>query len=450
MNTTSGDWRYDYSVPPNVGLILQNVSHATYAYAKDIRIAGIWVGFHDPAAPTSLAFVKPFRLNSAELGGTGLEELTGDISRPPDFPFYTPLGGVRADYKTSSPIFGSGSEMLAATQEFLFAAYGLDPPHEPGAVLQAARMFPLFKFSIAAGSGSVTRPATYLRVDYRFNFALDGFLFAPAVGPQELPTPPAHNQAGIFRDNEDVPFPIQLRPGLLGFSPFTGPDIGDVFAAAEKPLQYEVCTIGLNHGDSQFAGKPATWDNVHQWPSPYPGGLPSTPGAFHCAHLHWRWGAVAGDPPGLNPNKALLVPSAGQTQFKGLGWTSARGGPLIDRRIPDQSYRFAITKNFNTDLSTEILSTPVFEDLFTAKRALPDALSTDGDDLVLWMSIEVVRDKTRTAEPWEGALFIHGMYFAHNPEPDLGSKIGALIAAAGLRQPLLKPPPKRTWRRLAR
>ena len=79
-----------------------------------------------------------------------------------------------------------------------------------------------------------------------------------------------------------------------------------------------------------------------------------------------------------------------------------------------------------------------------------DALSTDGDDLVPWMSIEVVRDKARTAQPWEGALFIHGMYFAHNPEPDAGSKIGALIAAAGLRQPLLKPPPKRTWRRLAR
>jgi hypothetical protein len=452
MTTVRGVWDFDYGVPPNEGLVLQNVSHATYFFARDIRIAGIWIGYHAPgAAQDELEFLKPFKLNSAELGGIGLEELTPgeNISPPPDFPYYRPVQGVKAEFKTSNPIFGSGSELLRVTQEYLFTTYGLDPPHEPGAVLNAARMFPLFKFTITGDSGSVSRPATYLRVDYRFNLTLDAFRFGFGIAQQFMFADRTHNQAGIFRDNEDTPFPLQLTwstsRATLGFRLA---DISDVFAAAEKPLQYEICTLGLQHGDSNYAGKPATWDNIHQWPAPYPGGLPSTPGAFHSAHLHWRWGAVAGNPPDLT--RGFIVPAAGQGQFKGLGWTSTKGGPLLDRRAPDQNYRFAITKNFNSDLSNEILSAPKFEDLFIAQRGtVPDSFDKDGNDLVIWLSIEVFRDRRKLAQPWEGALFVHGMYFAHNPEPGVSTQAGAQAAAGGLRERLLKPKPDRQWKRFA-
>ena len=173
MKTVRGVWRFDYGVPPNEGLILQNVSHASYFFARDMRIAGIWVGYHDPAAPSQVAFKKPYKLNSSDLPGVGLEELEGDIPRPPDFPFYKPVQGVRADFKTSSPVFGAGSEVLELTQEYLFAAYGLDPPHEPGAVLNAARMFPLVKFRVPP---TVTSPPSVTPLSLsivRFRYMLD-------------------------------------------------------------------------------------------------------------------------------------------------------------------------------------------------------------------------------------------------------------------------------------
>jgi hypothetical protein len=112
--------------------------------------------------------------------------------------------------------------------------------------------------------------------------------------------------------------------------------------------------------------------------------------------------------------------------------------------VPDQSIRFAVTQNFNQNLDSEILSTQKFEDLFISKRAVPDPVDK-GADLVLWYSVEVFRDTNLLQQPWEGALFIHGLYFAHDPEPRTLTAI-----AANLSGEFFRPAPTQKWQRFAK
>jgi hypothetical protein len=443
-------WYLQYELGTS-GLNLYNIRHANYRLANDVRIAGIWVGSDDPNDP---AKPKDAALISLKLGGPDLPNATfapppgpGFQSPPVPFDKYGPLFTLNASFKTKDPVLGpnTDSEFLEIIQDYQFGSYGMNPPHEPGAVLQAARFFPLLKFNI---SGAGKNKVKYLRVDFRFHLNLDSLGFDPEVRKQKQRSGQdvrGSNQAGIFRDRESVPFPLQFRTGGI-FGPggiVTPANIGDVYAAAEKPLQYEIGTRGLTHGRSADAGQPDTWDNYHQWGSPYGGllgsPLPTTPGAFHCAHLHWRWGAASGDP----SRKGILLKAAGDPQFRGLGWTEHTGGPLLDERVPDQSIRFAVTKNFNHNLESEILSTQKFEDLFISQRAVPDSVKS-GADLVLWYSVEVFRDIKQLQQPWEGSLFIHGLYFAHDPEP-----LSFTSLAGNLSEKLLKPTPTQKWQRYA-
>ena len=434
-------WYLQYELGTS-GLKLYNIRHANYRLANDVRIAGIWVGSDDPNDP---AKPKDALLVSLKLGESNLPNATfvpppgpGFQSPPVPFDKYRPLFTLNASFKTKDPVLGpnTDSEFLEIIQDYQFGSYGMNPPHEPGAVLQAARFFPLLKFNI---SGAGKNKVKYLRVDFRFNINLDNLGFDPNVRAQKQRSGQddrGPNQGGIFRDRETIPFPLQL--------PLRPPDLGDVYAAAEKPLQYEIVTRGLTRGQPADAGQPDTWDNYHQWGSPYPGlggsSLPTTPGAFHCAHLHWRWGKASGDP----SEKGIILKAAGEPQFRGPGWTGHPGGPLLDGRVPDQSIRFAVTKNFNHDLESEILSTQKFEDLFISKRAVPDSVKS-GADLVLWYSVEVFRDMKQLQQPWEGALFIHGLYFAHDPEPK-----SFISMASNLSAELLKPAPAQKWQRYAK
>lgn len=158
--------------------------------------------------------------------------------------------------------------------------------------------------------------------------------------------------------------------------------------------------------------------------------LPDTPGAFDACHTHWRWGAVSGDPGSWAAQIPLApIPAAGP-QFQGYGWSTARGGPLVDHRVHDQSITFAITghrANPGADVST-----PVFADLFTGN---PKDISA-GDDLVQWFSIELFRNQDNLQSPWEGTVFIHGLYFAYSQEPPW---VAARAAYAGLTAPLHNP-----------
>jgi hypothetical protein len=233
------------------------------------------------------------------------------------------------------------------------------------------------------------------------------------------------NKAAIFRDNEDIG---------IGW-----PGIGNIFAAFEKPLQYEVATWGLVEVPTYFY-KDRTWDNIHVWPAVRGTGnnAISTPGAFHALHCHWRWGAVSGKTPGRVTKR--LLPSAGEPQFKGLGWTDSAGGPMIDPRIPKQNLRFAVTRNDPEWAAEKNPSEDDFTYMFQGKHNVQDI--SKGDDLVVWFSFEVYRDAEKLNQPWDGTLFINGLYFGHNQEtPPLA------VTAGGGRDEGANPAPQRIWER---
>lgn len=167
----------------------------------------------------------------------------------------------------------------------------------------------------------------------------------------------------------------------------------------------------------------------------------STPGAFHALHCHWRWGAITGDP---NADKSIL-PAAGRSQFTGLGWTKARGGPLIAYELPRQNISGAVTRNDAAAWRKEDNpSTREFISLFTDVRGVPDVIAK-GDDLVLWFSFGVSRDDDQLDKPSGGTLFVNGMYFAHNKDAT-----PVLLRVAGAYGEASYPTPKQAWVRKAR
>ncbi len=68
------------------------------------------------------------------------------------------------------------------------------------------------------------------------------------------------------------------------------------------------------------------------------GGLPSTPGAYHAAHLHWRWGKYLQERHRY-VKSVLPLNKSGDSQFVSK---TGVGGPLLDPNIPYQSIRFAL------------------------------------------------------------------------------------------------------------
>jgi hypothetical protein len=423
-------WYLKYLMPKEGGgLVLQEVMHDGYYLAKDIRVVRIWVGTEDPGK-SQRGELKDYVLGSQEFPCLADPMILPAPKAPTEFPFYKPVAGIECRFETAEAVFGKGTEKLKVTQQYLFTAYGKDPPHEPGHVLDAARLFPRLCFDYLPGkSEEKAKTPKYLRVDYRIHLSVDKFL------DQKKNLTRVDNQAGIFRDNEHLPGAVfDFASPIL----FRGPHLEEVFAAAEKPLQYEVIGPGLIYGQSEDPNnhKEITWDNIHWWASQEKGELPSTPGAFHAAHIHWRWAAVSGEP-GVLEKKIL----PGGEQFKGLNWTKNRGGPLLDPRIPVQSIRFAIAKDSPKRTAQANPSNKIFDQIFVGE----DPAEVDkGTDLVLWISIDIFRDNRMLKKPWEGALFVHGLYFAHDPEPTIG--LATLIEG---RKPLLKPKPKRKWVRLA-
>jgi hypothetical protein len=197
----------------------------------------------------------------------------------------------------------------------------------------------------------------------------------------------------------------------------------------------------------------------------------SAPGAFHAAHIHWRWGAAAAvtsvrSDPTFNPK---VYPS-GVAARPGVTGT---WGPLVDPGIWMQTIRIAVVKNDpkldpNAGAALTALSTADWKALFNpGLRATPDDISA-GADIVLWLSAEVAgrvlvpgyRDGSFLptdvpAQTYEaktsGTVFLHGMFFAHNPEQS-----GGITGAVGTTGPqytpnseadIRKPPP--AWFRSA-
>jgi hypothetical protein len=473
----------------NGGIILKNVKHDDYNLAKDIRVTRIWIFGHDGEKEIAEDFkliwkddnhntpgaqfdLLDFRLKS---DGKKIKAGTDQVHQNEVFRRYAPIGYIVAKYKIihkpESYFFKVGDEPFYFEQRVLMCDYGRNPAHEPGAVLDAARFFPLTSF--LTNNPKVLR----VRVDYRTEAGLDVFLrirkFASfseskSAFPQsriiktsELLKTILHreptvdelaeikgkpNQAGIFRDDEGIP---DLITG--GIEVFANDDLlDDLFFAGEKPVPYEIVASGLINGrpgskigedGSKKSSQPeitplnipvdqTTWDNIHIW-----GGfdwkdgekpLPSSPGAFHSFHLHWRWGYVSGYPSvkeklKIGATGSYATSAFGDDQFKGVvvGKYPDVGGALVDSRLKNQSIVFALTRTIsNTEYSwaaDDFPSSEIFRDLF-AQNLAPRALF-QGTNIIFWLSFEAIRDKN--LDLFAGTLFIHGFYFAHNPEQEI-------------------------------
>ncbi len=463
------DWTLDYAALPLGGLVLANVRHDDYQMARDIRIVRIWVYPVDADKEP-----QSFYLGSDELPYETPEASVQTFpkpeafSAPPPYDIYTKPGaggpgGLRAKYKTKKKVFGDDKDedddYLSITQTFIFTRYGKNPPHEPGGVLEAVRLFPLIKFSYGG------KRIKSIRIDYRFHISLDIFLYTraglldPILDNDVLKLMPAEKirnvlvgltksrpmLAGIFRDKEGTP---------------SGPTTESLFDAAEKPVLWEVIGYGLLNGlpgrkitkkretPLTPGGPPITgyevadddkltWDNLHMWANFRVGNTylkkqPSAPGAFHAFHCHWRWPYIIQHPSMLDRITIFLgglvfspVPylkevgadfisprdpytsALGAKQFRGIPLRDNIGGPLLDHRIPVQTIRFAITKSTppkeikDQDRwdAVRCPSEQKFADLFFDSKAQPPAEPRNisgGENLVTWLSITVENKLTKS------------------------------------------------------
>lgn len=427
-------WTGSTQILSRAGLVLTNVAHDGYNLARSIRVFRIWL---NPGT-------RDERL--LHLGTDDFELVEGPVARgardraPEQFGSYHTVFGLRARWisrvREGDAILGAHGEpaRLTIEQTYLFTDYHHDPPHEPGGVLDAARLFPLVRFS-------TTNPSIKsIRVDYCLNMSLDALVGGrvdPALAvSRELPRAERFalqyrwNVAGVFRDVE------RISQGLFSLRGPLGAQLGDFFESAEKPLQREIVGRGLVRGRAFDEGEePTTWDNIHQWGTTSSKRLPSTPGAFHAAHLHWRWGTLFSSPSWFDRFAIFAgqvigdVPPGGKLGDKVFEgdpetaygtFTDTIAGGLVDPKIPYQNLSFAVTKS---DLfpAIERDRRSSFAALFEARRSRPADISL-GDDLLTWIAFEAepTYETQRTGARFEGTFFVHGLFFAHGLELELG------------------------------
>lgn len=316
--TTSDGWRMKYatsgtgSQAPDGGIVLTDVQHKEHYLAREIRAVGIRLGFDSyvkgKRQPRGRELFLPLNHATFKFGDIevldGLDEPRLPVTRPkPEFAPSSELGkalaagggsvnvqrtkkqaildefarfgnvygyvkGLRMTYTSMEafdvvqpslvhPNYGK----LRVTQTFLFTKYDKEPPHEPGGVLRAARIFPLIRFElIEPDATSASKEEHHLvksaRVDYRFHLSMDG----PHRGTDDRP-----NLAGVFKDEEDLDWGAVVVWFLADRAKAYS---RGVFKAGEKPLVKEIAAYGLFEGGNLVrrtgSKEPVCcWDNVH-------------------------------------------------------------------------------------------------------------------------------------------------------------------------------------------
>jgi hypothetical protein len=459
------------------GLVLEHVAHDNFDLAREIRVAKIWINpdSPDPSLRRELLLGEP----DFELDG-GVTNATTAAPRP--FDAYGVEGTLQQKYVSAvvpgHRVFGEGKPPLLVTQTYRFGTYGNDPPHEPVGTLPAARLFPHLSFQTTnaliasirvdyrlqvAFSGRSWRSqagifrdrdelpgapvlaafqlqeeafdavrelleradaiaATLEEVDLRHEFRqaiedVDRLPVLPRLPPELSNVIREQVHLGVRITASLVRGLITVLRGLVESQYQQSPTVRarlalriaqsvvpglitqQLFAAAEKPIHYEIAAVGLDDGNHE-----KTWDNIHMWPrGEGEEALPSTPGAFHALHLHWRWGTAAALP---TPIEALAQKWLG-IQKAGASVLSVAGGPLIDENLPLQTIRFAIVRS-----ERDIRPDRLFESSYAGRD--PEVVR-DGADFVLWMCFEARRGSAST---FQGTVFVHGLYFPHEPESD--------------------------------
>lgn len=471
-------WRFEADAvgtpPVGGGIVLTDVTHQQFSFARDIRVIGIWLEVQTvtPAGSVTATQHAFHALDSSSFTLGNVVELTPmPMTHPPvgsstfnylrgaaqslqfEMFFRSPSGhvgyGLSAEY-TSRPAMFSGYpncevDGLTIEQIILCSRYASSPPHEPSGALLAARLLPMLRFAFTPNA-AVDRTVTYhrvesIRVDYRIHLKIDRHHnVSESRNMDDL-----GNRAGFFKDRESLPAAVLGGIAHRGVS-------GAAFEAIEKPLVLEAAGPGLAKGFNFYSTGPSPpgrslptvvcWDNVHQW-GRRPGNdqMISAPGAFHAAHLHWRWGgAVVASTAQFKPSSR---PTAVENALHYLGMS--HWPPLVDPRIWIQSIRIAVTKADRrldpAHVPASSLSTKSFIDLFQHVRSTPADIF-NGDDLVTWISFQVHRELNLPSVPMdlfqrtppqthysqaEGVLFHHGIFFAHEPEqsgPTVGPRTG--------------------------
>lgn len=468
-NDPETKWSFDCVIdsagkPPAGGLALQNLRHDGHNFAKDVRVVGIWIATEvvEPSGTVTSTAKSYYPLDSGVFTVSDVTTLapkaisnhaTGrnfNYLREADdalsFSTYFQEGGnyfgygVGAKFEAPSLLKSYANcaySGLTVEQIFLFSRYGNAPKHEPSGGLSAARFHPMTKYAFSANPAfdqkkQFTRVSS-IRFDYRLHLYLDAHYNAP-VDTRLTP-----NQAGLFADSDSALGTVATALNWVitvrgAKNPLPEAVSAGAFDAVEKPLVLECIAPGLGKGFPVFfttGDKPRKircWDNVHWWGSRGPGApLISAPGAFHCAHLHWRWGAAAAasaakSDPVFNPT----------TWPAGLVLTSPPGawGPLVDPGIWIQTLQVAVVKNDpkldpNRGVAPGDLTKADWRSLFDpGLRSAPDDIYA-GQDIVLWYSAEVHREVTLLgnlsnagtyiSKP-NGTIFLHGLFFAHDAE----------------------------------
>ena len=457
-------WEFEGELDPDspLGYVITQAMHEKHPYARTIAIPAIFIqsmngrfewfvlnqaGVKIVSGPDLVVHdrrVEKFR-PARNPGERRLrpEVITVRREHPGPLGFYDLRFQVTTVYKVSR-LFGEANQELVIEQSTAFTAYSKDPSHEPAGVLKGTRIYPMVHFRTKPVaddkplSDRGNRIAA-IRVFWLFALALSG----------DTPT----NLAGIWKDL-DLVGAVQARgPGVLGF------------AAAEKPLFYEVVGLGVK-GDKSYLNQVTAgdWDNIHQWNGAFRdaqalndayaagGKMPPTPGMPYAAHQHWRWTAAAVD--------GVPVLLSGGKQFGGVG---GPGGPLIDPNIPNQTLMFAVTTELNgAGLFFSYLkamkngSLPgsfdmPLETFFQRPGSDPDSIWKGEDALTTWLDITARAPYLDDPAPYskavsaafEGTLFAHGLFFAHE-----SLDVMPRIHLPGAYKPMFIPGnPKLKWRR---
>jgi hypothetical protein len=454
--------------PPPGGLALQDLRHDQHNFARDIRMIGVRLKLEQVDRAGSVTATRsvflplsnpPFTVGPITVLTPAVPTMPGastlsylrEADEALQFGSYFRDGsgnyvgyGVRCDYTLPASWFTANAancevSELVISQRFLFSRYGVSPPHEPGGVLQAARCHPMARFEYRANQ-AVDRTQTYYRIaSIRFDYRLHLYIDASDTAPTATAST-GSNQAGLFAD-EEVANPVT---GLGAVVRIGAAASRTAFSAIEKPLVCEVSALGLWEGSPMIGprsiyaplGAMHCWDNIHWWGFRGTGApLISAPGAFHAAHVHWRWGGAGS---ALRRTIPEIDTSGAPTVAQTHPWGHATR-TLVDPDAWIQTIRVGVAKNdpsldpTRSGVSLDSLSPEDWRTLFSSLRGTPERIEAGGD-IVLWYSSEVHRSTTFPGRytfaifPQQvaaattlftgaaGTVFLHGIFFAHNPE----------------------------------
>ena len=346
-------------------------------------------------------------------------------------------------------IFGGGwREQLLITFRYLFTAYKKDPPHEPSGELQAARVYPVVEVDLVGADYPY-----FATTEYDLDHALDLPVANATIASQG-------QVAGVFSD-KDIFTKIEAGAGIveaaLRFNKarkkkkgtefvvdaLRGEEVArQAFEVSEKPILKPIAGTGVERSD--YGVSKGAWDNIHFWSKAVP---ISTPGAFFCIHMHWRWGSVT--------HKGNVMGETLKDQFGMQSGEPQFDGRQFDHFLIDPNHLKHLVSFMIYPTSEDSLEKPLSE-LIDSHSPSPEALKPSdnlsiryrqsigdvfssnigglfspesnpegivnpgdhlGDHIIPTFDHSAPKEFFVEFERKPARFFLHGFYFAHENEP---------------------------------